>query len=65
MPYRYNEKTGEFEDVPGMDKSQHRPQAPRMTTPNEDSGSSFPKVLGILVKLLLFAIISAVIASLS
>lgn len=67
MPYRYNEKTGEFEDVPGLDKRQYRPQTPRTTTSangentssNDDSKDTHTKVLFFLVRLLFYAFLGA------
>ncbi len=63
MPYRYNEKTGEFEDVPGLDKRQYHPQTPRTTSPanggnsssNDDSKGTYTKVLFLLFRLLFYA----------
>ncbi len=67
MPYRYNEKTGEFEDVPGLDKRRYHPQTPRTTSPanggnsssNDNSKDTHPKVLSFLVRLLFYAFLGA------
>jgi hypothetical protein len=67
MAYRYNEKTGEFEDVPGLDKRQYRPQTPRTTTPanggsassSDDSKDTHTKILFFLIRLLFYAILGA------
>jgi len=68
MPYRYNETTVEFEDIPEIDKSQHRPQSSRTTSSDSrqesssdgDSGGSYTKILSFLLRLLFYALLGAI-----
>ena len=64
MSYRYNEKTGEFEDVPGLDKKQNRSKTSPQTPQETDAEmSTVAKILLILVRLLLYAIGAALLFS--
>ena len=64
MSYRYNEKTGEFEDVPGLDKKHSRPNTSPQTPQETDSEmNTVTKILLILVRLLLYAIGAALLFS--
>lgn len=57
MPYRYNEKTGEFEGAPECKKRRYRPQAPEQQT-----YVSSDKVMAVLFRLLLFGLLGAIIS---
>ena len=57
MAYRYNEKTGEFEDVPKTTPSTKK-------SSSDEGGATFTRIMGRLITLLISSVILAGLSSL-